>query len=220
VAGRRRKRAQPAEPAEVDATARLPRLVAASSAPAAVPVAARARSGPDRGARGPDAERGGGPGAAADPAAEAPRPRLSSLPVASLLPAPEPARLPPREPASKAMIAHPFLVGDQLLDRLQPCLPPGGLSAASSSAVFVEVTAPGIDKAFALRSLCGQIGIDRAEVVAFGDQLNDLSMLRWAGRGVAMANAHPRVLEATAERAGSNVDDGVAAVIDTLISSV
>jgi Cof subfamily protein (haloacid dehalogenase superfamily) len=126
-------------------------------------------------------------------------------------------RLPPTEPASKAMIAHPYLVGDRLLGRLQSCLPPR-VSAASSSAVFVEVTAPGIDKAFGLESLCRQVGVERREVMAFGDQLNDLSMLRWAGRGVAMANAHPLVLSAVAERAGRNVDDGVAAVIETLLA--
>lgn len=132
-------------------------------------------------------------------------------------PVPPPMRLPPTEPASKAMIAHPYLVGDRLLGRLQQCLPPH-LSAASSSAVFVEVTAPGIDKAFGLDALCRQVGVDRGEVMAFGDQLNDLSMLRWAGRGVAMANAHPRVLSAVAERTTRNVDDGVAAVIESLLT--
>jgi hydroxymethylpyrimidine pyrophosphatase-like HAD family hydrolase len=125
-------------------------------------------------------------------------------------------RLPPSIPASKAMIAHPYLVSDRLLGRLKGCLPKR-LSAASSSAVFVEVTAPGIDKAFGLQALCRQVGVDRGEVMAFGDQLNDLSMLRWAGRGVAMANAHPLVLEAVVERAGRNVDDGVAAVVETLL---
>jgi hypothetical protein len=132
-------------------------------------------------------------------------------------PAAQAMRLPPSVPASKAMIAHPYLVSDRLLGRLKGCLPKT-LSAASSSAVFVEVTAPGIDKAFGLRALCGQVGVERHEVMAFGDQLNDLSMLRWAGRGVAMANAHPLVLEAVVERAGRNVDDGVAAVVETLLS--
>ena len=76
----------------------------------------------------------------------------------------------------------------------------------------------GIDKASGLDALCRQVGVGRHEVMAFGDQLNDLSMLRWAGRGVAMANAHPRVLSAVAERTTSNVDDGVAAVIETLLA--
>jgi len=140
---------------------------------------------------------------------------LQRSPVPLRLPPPMP--LPPTEPASKAMIAHPYLVGDRLLDRLASCLP-ASLSAASSSAVFVEVTAPGIDKASGLDALCRQVGVGRHEVMAFGDQLNDLSMLRWAGRGVAMANAHPRVLSAVAERTTSNVDDGVAAVIETLLA--
>jgi hypothetical protein len=140
---------------------------------------------------------------------------LKRSPVPMVLP--PPMQLPPTEPASKAMIAHPYLVGDRLLGRLQRCLP-ACLSAASSSAVFVEVTAPGIDKAFGLEALCRQVGVARREVMAFGDQLNDLSMLRWAGRGVAMANAHPLVLSAVAERTGRNTDDGVATVIASLLT--
>jgi hydroxymethylpyrimidine pyrophosphatase-like HAD family hydrolase len=140
---------------------------------------------------------------------------LMKSPVPVILP--PPMQLPPPVPASKAMIAHPYLVGDRLLGRLRKCLPPH-LSAASSSAVFVEVTAPGIDKAFGLEALCRQVGVERREVMAFGDQLNDLSMLRWAGRGVAMANAHPLVLSAVGEHARRNVDDGVAAVIETLLA--
>ena len=59
--------------------------------------------------------------------------------------------------------------------------------------------------------------IDRAEVLAFGDALNDLEMLQWAGRGVAVANAIDVVKDVADEIAPANVDDGVAQVIEVLL---
>ena len=76
--------------------------------------------------------------------------------------------------------------------------------------------AGGITKAHALEALCGELGIAAAEVVAVGDQPNDLPMLRWAGRGVAMGNAHPSVLAAIPERTASNGEDGLALVLESL----
>jgi len=53
--------------------------------------------------------------------------------------------------------------------------------------------------------------------MAFGDAPNDLAMLRWAGRGVAVANAHPDVLQAVDVVAPSNQDDGVARTLERLL---
>ncbi len=88
------------------------------------------------------------------------------------------------------MIAHEELVLDELLDAVRPLLPPD-LEVSSSGASFVEVTAPGVDKGAALARLADRLGLGAEHVVAFGDQHNDLAMLAWAGRGYAMANAHP-----------------------------
>ncbi|XXZ08654.1 HAD hydrolase family protein [Sorangium sp. So ce302] len=55
-----------------------------------------------------------------------------------------------------------------------------------------------------------------AQVIAFGDMPNDLPMLGWAGRGVAVANAHPDVLAAADEVTSSNDHDGVALVLEQL----
>ena len=60
----------------------------------------------------------------------------------------------------------------------------------------VEVSAAGVNKATALAELCEELAIDRSEVVAFGDYPNDLPLLAWAGRSIAVANAHPDVLAA------------------------
>ena len=53
---------------------------------------------------------------------------------------------------------------------------------------------------------------------AFGDEWNDITMLEWAGRGVAMANADSRVQRAGNEITASNADDGVAVVLEELLA--
>ena len=86
-----------------------------------------------------------------------------------------------------------------------------------AGAVFVEVMAPGVSKEAALIALADERGVGRSEVVAFGDQLADAGMLRWAGLGVATANASPFALEAADEVTASNDEDGVALVLERLI---
>ena len=117
---------------------------------------------------------------------------------------------------TKLLVAHPDLVQDVLLDALRPVLPVE-VEATTSGADFVEVTATGVDKAFTVGLVCERLGIDRADVLAFGDHLNDLPLLSWAGRAVAMANAHPAVLDVIDERAAPNDADGVAEVLETLV---
>jgi hydroxymethylpyrimidine pyrophosphatase-like HAD family hydrolase len=59
-----------------------------------------------------------------------------------------------------------------------------------------------------------------SEVVAFGDMINDLPMLEWAGTGVAVANADPEVLSRADEVTGRNDDDGVAAWVERMLASM
>ena len=80
----------------------------------------------------------------------------------------------------------------------------------------VEISAAGVNKATALAEICAERGIAPGDVVAFGDHLNDLPMLAWAGHGVAVANAHPDVIDAADEVTTSNDEDGVAAVLERL----
>ena len=54
-------------------------------------------------------------------------------------------------------------------------------------------------KATGLAEVAADLGVDAADVVAFGDMPNDLEMLRWAGHGVAMGNAHPALLDVADE---------------------
>jgi Cof subfamily protein (haloacid dehalogenase superfamily) len=83
---------------------------------------------------------------------------------------------------------------------------------------FVEVGARLVTKASALRELANDLGIDRSQVVAFGDYFNDLEMLRWAGRSYAMGHASEDVLAAADEVIGFNDEDAVAAVVEQIVA--
>jgi hypothetical protein len=74
----------------------------------------------------------------------------------------------------------------------------GRLAAMRSHTNFGELTAPGVSKGAALARLAAELGIAREQVVAIGDQENDLSMIEWAGLGLAMGNAVPAVRAAAA----------------------
>ncbi|MDO8297628.1 MAG: HAD family hydrolase [Caulobacter sp.] len=86
-----------------------------------------------------------------------------------------------------------------------------------SGAPFVEIAPSGVSKAAGLAALCETLGIAAREVIAFGDMPNDLPMLAFAGRGVAVANAHRDVLAAADEITAANDADGVALIIETLL---
>ena len=116
----------------------------------------------------------------------------------------------------KLMVAHPGIGHYELLDALLPLLPPGCVGS-TSGAPFVEITGAGIDKAFGVQQVCTRLGIAPEEVLAFGDNHNDVRMLQWAGRGVAMGNAHDSVRIVVDEATTSHVEDGVAAVLETLL---
>ena len=84
----------------------------------------------------------------------------------------------------------------------------------------IEITHKEAHKGAALAWLCGHLGVDVADAVAFGDGDNDLSMIRAAGDGVAMANAIPEVF-AAADHVTSSCDEaGVAAYLEPILSAM
>lgn len=93
----------------------------------------------------------------------------------------------------------------------------GKLSAYRSAGFFLECVPPGIDKATALDNLLKRIGIEREAAIAVGDGYNDLSMIEYAGLGVAMANAAREVQDAADYITYSNQEDGVAHVVEKFI---
>lgn len=119
----------------------------------------------------------------------------------------------------KVLIFHRQLDHDELLDKLAETLG-DGMSVSSSGFAFIEITAGGAEKGAALATLCDQLGVAQSDTVAFGDQRNDLGMISWAGRGYAMANAHPELLALTDLRAPHHAEDGVAQVVEQLLSEL
>ena len=88
----------------------------------------------------------------------------------------------------------------------------------SGAGGLAEIGPPGVTKASALIDWCTARGIVSRDVWAFGDMPNDLPMLTWAGVSFAVANAHPDVRAASSHTCPSNADDGVACVMEALLS--
>ncbi|GIO67391.1 Cof-type HAD-IIB family hydrolase [Paenibacillus cookii] len=93
----------------------------------------------------------------------------------------------------------------------------GELSVMRSKPFFLEFTEAGVDKGTSLHQLIGRLGIKQEEVIAMGDSSNDLPMIRFAGLGVAMGNARDEIKEAADYVTDSNMDDGVAKVIEKFV---
>ncbi len=105
---------------------------------------------------------------------------------------------------------------DALAPRLAQLLS-GRLEIMRSHHNFLEVLAPGVSKARALAFLAARYGIAQEHTIAVGDSGNDISMIRWAGLGIAVANAQPAVLAAADWIAPSVDEDGVATVIEKFV---
>jgi Cof subfamily protein (haloacid dehalogenase superfamily) len=84
---------------------------------------------------------------------------------------------------------------------------------------LIEVSAAGVTKATGLAWVAQRCGVDREDVLAFGDMPNDIPMLTWAGRGVVVADAHPECAAIAHTVTTGNDADGVAAYLDTLLDA-
>ncbi|MGD0273213.1 MAG: Cof-type HAD-IIB family hydrolase [Gaiellaceae bacterium] len=120
------------------------------------------------------------------------------------------------EPVTKLVLQHPELSQPEL-HRVAAGFGGEKIEACYSGAGLVEIAAAGVTKGSALAELCAELGIASSETIAFGDMLNDIPMLEWAGRGIAVANAHPEVLAACDEVTASNDEDGVALVLERML---
>jgi Cof subfamily protein (haloacid dehalogenase superfamily) len=91
------------------------------------------------------------------------------------------------------------------------------MSTLVPDARFIEILSPDCSKTRAIRALAGRCGVELAEVVAVGDNFNDLDMIEAAGLGIAMGNAPPEV-RARADWVAPTVDDdGLAAAIERFV---
>lgn len=87
-------------------------------------------------------------------------------------------------------------------------------SVYRSEPFFLEIMPKGIDKAQSLGRLLERLGMKREEMIACGDGYNDLTMIRYAGLGVAMENAVLPVRNAADYITASNNEDGVGLVVE------
>lgn len=101
-------------------------------------------------------------------------------------------------------------VGENLGDRVE---------ITKSKPYFLEIISQKVTKGQALKSLAEKLGIKQEEVIAFGDNYNDLSMIEYAGLGVAMGNAPQEIKDQANLVALSNEEEGVAEVLEKFVLS-
>lgn len=75
---------------------------------------------------------------------------------------------------------------------------------------WLDIAPEGVSKASGLEVVCERLGVDRADVLAVGDGMNDYDMLRWAGRGVAMGQGSDELKAVADDVTGTVTDDGLA----------
>lgn len=93
----------------------------------------------------------------------------------------------------------------------------GQLDIYLSAPWFLEVMPKGISKGLGLKRICAYSGIDMEEVIAFGDNFNDISMIEAAGLGVAMGNAEPKLKDAADFVTDDCNHDGIASALERFI---
>ena len=93
----------------------------------------------------------------------------------------------------------------------------GMLSIYRSEPFFIEVMPKNVDKAASLDKMLETIGLTRENAICCGDGYNDMTMIQYAGVGVAMENAQPEVKAAADYITKSNDEDGIVTVIEEFI---
>jgi Cof subfamily protein (haloacid dehalogenase superfamily) len=91
------------------------------------------------------------------------------------------------------------------------------LNIYRSEPYFLEILPKNIDKAYTLSKLVEHLNLTKEEMMACGDGFNDLTMIQYAGLGVAMANAQDIVKDASDYVTRSNDDDGIVHVLEKFI---
>ncbi|MFJ1756613.1 HAD family hydrolase [Kitasatospora sp. NPDC088134] len=116
-------------------------------------------------------------------------------------------------PVGKLYIQHPRLTDDQLAEAARAVA--GQLvGVVMAGEGIVELLPLGLTKATGLSVAARRLGVTGAGTIAFGDMPNDIPMFRWAGRGVAMGNAHEHLRAVADEVTASHDEDGVAVVLE------
>jgi Cof subfamily protein (haloacid dehalogenase superfamily) len=117
-------------------------------------------------------------------------------------------------PAVKLLVRKPGTPSSELAVALQRHIGMLGDITYSTNDGLIEISPIGISKAVGVLEVARPLEIAAEDIVAFGDMPNDVPMLRWAGHGVAMGNAHRDAIAAANEVTAPNSDDGLARVLE------
>ena len=91
------------------------------------------------------------------------------------------------------------------------------IDLTTSKPYFLEFIPSGVSKGNAIQRLAQDLGIAMSEVIAFGDSINDISMLEVAGQGIAMDNARDEVKRIADRTTLSNDEDGIVHALKTVL---
>jgi Cof subfamily protein (haloacid dehalogenase superfamily) len=115
-----------------------------------------------------------------------------------------------REPVTRVIIRDPQSSAEDFL-ALAHELGLHGINYFVGYTAWLDLAPEGVTKASALADICADLGIDRADVLAIGDGRNDIEMIEWAGRGVAMGQS-PDELKQVADAVTLTLEEDGAAV--------
>ncbi len=113
------------------------------------------------------------------------------------------------EPVTRVIIRDPHSSEEEFVE-LAEKLGLSGTNYFIGWTAWLDIAPEGVSKASALADVAEELGVPQAEVLAIGDGRNDMEMLRWAGRGVAMGQAPLEVQEAADDVTETVANDGVA----------
>jgi hypothetical protein len=116
----------------------------------------------------------------------------------------------------KGMIVHPPHEIQAMVAHLQTAVG-DRLNVFHSLGILIEITSPNVSKGYALETLAAHYGISQNEVMAIGDQDNDVEMIAWAGVGVAMGNASSKAKAVADHIAPPLEQEGAAWAIEKFI---
>ena len=113
------------------------------------------------------------------------------------------------EPVTRVIIRSPDQSAEEFIE-LAERLGLHGTNYFVGYTAWLDLAPSGVTKASGLESIAVRLGVERSKVLAIGDGRNDLEMLRWAGRGVAMGAAPVEVQDAADDVTETVENDGVA----------
>ncbi|MGL5808432.1 MAG: HAD family hydrolase [Nocardioides sp.] len=117
------------------------------------------------------------------------------------------------KPVSRVIIRDPEATAEDFVDLMRR-LGLQGTDYVVGWSAWLDLAPVGVSKASGLEFVCQRIGARAADVLAIGDGRNDIELLAWAGRGVAMGQAIDVVRDAADQVTGTVYDDGAAAELE------